>query len=179
MARLPPAGILLVVALMSCSARTPGAQSGSGTPNATGSTAGQLATADPAAGAAAASAQAGVRGSTASGSPSPLPSGPAAHNTIPLTVSLNRLCARTGDEMRAVVATLAGAQIALAAAYSDNTLVPDFTYVPKDANTTGTYTWAWVIRPDVPEGDALLTVVVSKEGKGASYNQPFRVARTC
>jgi len=98
---------------------------------------------------------------------------------MPLDVKLNRTCARVGDDMSAAATTLPGAQIAFAAAYSDNTLVPDFTYVPKDENATGSYTWRWVIRPDIPEGDAILTVVVSKNGKGASFNQPFRIAHTC
>ncbi|HVL33031.1 MAG TPA: hypothetical protein VM600_05555, partial [Actinomycetota bacterium] len=64
-------------------------------------------------------------------------------------------------------------------AYSDNSLVPDFSYVPAEGNPSGTFTWTWVIRPDIPPGESLLTVVAAKGNKGASYDRPFRIARSC
>lgn len=106
--------------------------------------------------------------------------GPGKRNTMPLTVTLNRTCAEHGDEMVSEAVTTAGAQLTFAAGYSSsNDLPPDFEYVPKEANATGSHTWRWVIRPDIRPGDAILSVVASKEGKGASYNIPFRIAASC
>lgn len=97
-----------------------------------------------------------------------------------LKVTLNRSCAKHGDEMVSEAVTEPGAQITFAAGYvSSNDLPPDFEYVPKEANVTGTHTWRWVIRPDIRPGDAMLSVVASKGRKGASYNIPFRVATAC
>lgn len=95
-----------------------------------------------------------------------------------LKATINRTCARVGDEMSSTATTEKGAQIGFSAGYADNTLIPDFFFVPKDSNPTGTATWTWVIRPMRP-GPANLSVVASKDGKGAAYNIPFRVAERC
>jgi hypothetical protein len=97
---------------------------------------------------------------------------------MPLEATINRTCARVGDEMSSTATTVKNAQLAFSAGYTDNSLVPDFTFVPKESNPTGTYTWTWVIRPMRP-GPANLSVVASKDGKGAAYNIPFRVAEKC
>lgn len=112
------------------------------------------------------------------GNPTP---GPAAHNTMPLDVRLSRTCARPGDQMQATAKTLPWSKLAFAANYEedDQGYVPDFQYVEDEMNPTGTYTWTWVIRPSIDPGEALVTVVAAKDDKGASYNAPFRVSRSC
>lgn len=107
------------------------------------------------------------------------PAGPARTNTLPLDVTLNRHCARRGDTMEAKAVSPPDTTFAFAAAYSDNDLIPDFTWVRGEANPTGTFTWTWVIRPTIPDGAAQLTVVASKDDKGASWNEPFRIASSC
>lgn len=106
-------------------------------------------------------------------------SGPGEHNTMPLQVTLSRSCVRPGEEMQATAVTLPASKLAFAAAYSDNSIVPDFTYTPAEANPTGTFTWTWVIRPTIPPGDALVSVVAAKDDRGASFEAPFRIARAC
>lgn len=171
--------VALLLSLVSCASRPapsgsePSRVSGEATASASASPG------DPQAGAAQSQASGAMQRSSAKQAPSPLPSGPAAENTMALRVTLNRTCARVGDDMEAIAVTEKGSKLAFAAAYSDNTLVPDFTYVPGDANPTGTYTWRWIIRPDISPGDAILTVVASKGQRGATFNQPFRIATSC
>jgi hypothetical protein len=125
----------------------------------------------------------GTAGATAGSSVEPNPfvpsPGPARHNTMPLRVTLNRHCARAGDQMAATAQTLEGAALGFAAAYSNNDIAPDFTYVSGEANPTGTFTWTWVIRPTIPAGSAFLSVVAEKAPKGASWDEPFRIANEC
>jgi len=112
------------------------------------------------------------------GGPTP---GPAAHNTMPLDVTLSATCARPGDTMHATAETPPSSKLAFTAAYEedDHGYVPDFHYVEDEMNPTGTYTWTWVIKPNIDPGEALVTVVAAKNDKGASFNAPFRVARSC
>lgn len=112
------------------------------------------------------------------GDPTP---GPAPHNTMPLEVTLSKTCARPGDQMQATAETLPRSKLAFTAHYEedDDGYVPDFQYVEDEMNPTGTYTWTWVIKPSVDPGEALVTVVAAKDDKGASYNAPFRVSRSC
>lgn len=128
---------------------------------------------------AAALASAGQAQTQSSVSPRPFPSGPGKRNTMKLDVRLSATCVARGKTLSAKAITEPGAQIAFAVEYSSNAIVPDMNYVPKDANVTGKYTWTWTITPDKPEGEALLTVVVSKAPKGASFNHPFRVDDAC
>jgi hypothetical protein len=113
------------------------------------------------------------------GKPKALPSGPARTNTMPLAVTMQRSCGVPGDTMSAKAVTVPGASLSFAAAYSDNSLPPDFHYVAFAENTSGSFTWTWVLRPTIPPGDALLVVVAAKGNRGASFNLPFRVARAC
>lgn len=97
---------------------------------------------------------------------------------MPLEVTMAN-CMKPGDTAEATAISSKGAKLAFTASYRDNNFVPDFTYIEGSANPTGTFTWRWLLRPDTPPGDALLTAVAAKDGKGASFDHPFRVARTC
>ena len=98
---------------------------------------------------------------------------------MPLNVTMSASCVRPGDQMTVVAETVKGAQVGFAAAYSDNDFVPDIFWVRGEANPTGKATWAFVIRPTTPPGDAVLEVVAAHEGKGATYEGYFRVAASC
>lgn len=113
------------------------------------------------------------------GTPDALPSGPASTNTIPLRVRMASTCVEPGGTIEATATTVSNASLSFAAAYSDNSMPPDFTYVATFENPDGSFTWRWVIRPTIPPGDALLVVVAAKQKKGASYNLPFHVAASC
>jgi len=105
-------------------------------------------------------------------------SGPAANNTMPLAVRLSTLCARPGQEMMAYIETRPEAKLGFAVAYSGKT-PPDFTPGTVPADSDGRFTWTWVVKSAATEGDAIFSVVASKNGKGASYNQWFRISLSC
>lgn len=177
MRRLP---LILVLSLAAACGRGPTTPNRTGEVAASGSSPTATATATDASGAPTTGSSNGTtpaaKGSKKTGGfPSP---GPNPRNTLPLTVTINRKCAKPGDEMSSTATTVKGAQLAFSAGYADNSLIPDFTFVPKESNVTGTYTWTWVIRP-MRSGDAMLSVVASKEGKGAAFNIPFKVAQAC
>lgn len=112
--------------------------------------------------------------------PRGLPSGRASHSNIPLTVRLSSECVTPGGTMSATAETVKDAGLGFTAAYPDNTQVPDFTFVPRNANPTGTFTWTWTVKPTIPPGDALLTVVAYTDNEhSATYDKPFRIARAC
>ncbi|HEX9774864.1 MAG TPA: hypothetical protein VGB83_04710 [Actinomycetota bacterium] len=107
------------------------------------------------------------------------PPGPGPNNTMPLKVTLTPTCAEPGDTMSSTATTLPGAQLAFTASYSDNNRIPDFEYVPGEANPTGTFTWRWEILPTHPRGEGQLSVVAALDDRGASYKVDFRIADRC
>ena len=118
--------------------------------------------------------------SSGSAKPSAFPSGPASTNDFRLVVTLNRSCARRGDDMVAKASTIPDVDVSFATAYQDNSMLPDYYYVPKDGNPTGEVTWRWVLRPTTAYGESELLVVAGASGKGgASYTVPFTVAEQC
>jgi hypothetical protein len=89
------------------------------------------------------------------------------------------IAASSHHTMEATATTVPSASLSFAVAYSDNNFIPDFTYVPTFQNTSGSFTWRWILRPTTPSGQAVLVVVAAKGKKGASYQIPFRVASQC
>jgi hypothetical protein len=102
-------------------------------------------------------------------------------NDFAISLSLNATCATPGQTMRAEVATIPGATLALTSYYeSNNGYTPDLQYVPGEADPSGTFTWTWVLKPDTPLGRAKVTALAGKSGRGgASASRYFLVARSC
>lgn len=177
MKRLPSLLVVIVALLSGCSARTatnaatsPGAQSGS---------------ARPAASSAPGTGTPGIGSHPGSSAPSakattPASKGGAHDRSLPLTVTLNKSCAHPGDTMIAKATTVPHATMAFVASYAKRT-TPDYTWVPEDANASGSFTWTWILRPDVPKGAAQLKVVagLSSQNRGATNTKTFVVALTC
>jgi hypothetical protein len=179
MKRLPSLLVLVALALSGCSARTttsaapsPGAPGGSARPSApaVSSTAGS---GPPA-------ATGSHSGAPASSAATPASKAGAQDHSLPLTVTLNKTCAHPGDTMIAKATTVPHATMAFVASYAKRT-TPDYTWVPDDANASGSFTWTWILRPDVPKGAAQLKVVagLASENRGATDTKPFVVALTC
>lgn len=98
---------------------------------------------------------------------------------FPLELTVAPACATRNQTMRATAVTEPQTRLGFVASYSDDNYVPDFTYVESAANPTGTYTWIWVLKPDTPLGEGLVTVVAAKEGRGGARKARFLVAEKC
>lgn len=103
----------------------------------------------------------------------------------PLDVSLNTLCLDRTEELVVTATSLKNSGIGFAVGYSDppkgeEGVVPDYAYFDRESNTTGTMRWAFVVRPTVPYGRAVLKVVVSApDGRGAFETVYFEVSKSC
>lgn len=127
-----------------------------------------------------ASTPGGAGGLSSGTSTSPGASSPTAGDQkLPLELTLSQKCAEPNQTMRATAATEPRSRLGFVASYRDDNYFPDFTYVEAAMNPTGTYTWSWVVKPDTPRGEALVTVVAAKEGRGGARKARFRVADSC
>lgn len=103
----------------------------------------------------------------------------------PLTARLSTACLGRGDEMVVTATSERNAGIGFAVGFTkppagEKTVVPDYAYFDREANPTGTVHWAFVIRPTIPEGPAVVTVVANaSEGRGANLELRFRVDDAC
>ena len=96
--------------------------------------------------------------------------GRASWSNVPLEVTLSRSCARPGDAMTVTAATVRDAMVAFTAYYGQRgDTPPDFGYVPREGNKTGTVSWSWVVRPDATPGNWHVTVVVGVDNDLRSY----------
>lgn len=113
------------------------------------------------------------------------PAGTDPKKWAPLVTRISTTCLDRGEEMVAIAETEPNSGVGFAVGYSDppegeEGVVPDYTYFDRETNVTGTMRWAFVIRPGVPYGRAVLKVVVSApDGRGAFDTLYFKVSSTC
>lgn len=99
-------------------------------------------------------------------------------NTMPMEISVEPLRVKIGGTVRVTIRTEPDALIGLTLEFSDNEPHGGFG-PPGRAAPDGTWTWSWVIAPDVPPGPARALVAAGKSNdRGATGEARFTVDGT-
>lgn len=98
---------------------------------------------------------------------------------IPLEVTLSPACARPGQRVQTETRTSPHAGMTFGTTYKGDTDVSETHEVRPEDNDTGIVKWEWVIRPDLPDGPAFLSVAALMESGGNALTLEFKVSASC